>query len=302
MVCQSSYFIPISTMAPNSSDKMNTKLSIYCFLSFSVLRAIHHQLLLEDCKQCLALLSMTGQPECFSDMRHPTIVVIINITNQSEYCHNCHHLHLTISQANKCFQTLNWGSSHWCHALNCSSKMLGRILLRLEPDWNGVYHPVCFGQEWHYFIVRKNMLFNGNSFWCLALLFRANSDFWTDKHVTIENGKWKWNNAKQKCAFIALDQCFHFLLFLRIWKSSTSECLYLKLDWSLQKVAPGSVSQDCRSFEAIFKLKQPFLLISICFGTPRTTLNSHSRISECFKITLLLCKHCQCECHWHNVI
>ena len=83
-----------------------------------------------------------------------------------------------------------------------------------------------------------------------------------------------------------------FLAYLKNLKEQDqcSECLFLKLDWSLQKVAPGSVSQDCRSFEAIFKLKQPFLLISICFVTPRTTLNSHSSISECFKITPLLRK------------
>ena len=162
---------------------MNTKLSIYCFLSFSMLRAIHHQLLLlGDCKQCLALLSMTGQPECFSDMRHPTIVVIITITNQCEYCHSCYCLHLTILPSpshnltnqepfpkpelrlislTSCFELIqpDVGQESSLTRLTWS---LSSCLL-----WTRKTLLYCW----------KNMLFYGNIFGCLMLLCWANTDF-----------------------------------------------------------------------------------------------------------------------------
>ena len=141
-----------------------------------------------------------------------------------------HHLTISISQSHKP-RTVSktWTEAH-----------LIDVMLRIDPArcWVGKFSNQieiefvtlsALDKKDTTLLVKKYVVL-WQHFWMSNAPLLSQYWFLAWEHVTIENGKWKWNNAKQKCAFIALDQCFHFLLILRIWKSSDSECLCLKLD------------------------------------------------------------------------
>ena len=141
-----------------------------------------------------------------------------------------HHLTISISQSHKP-RTVSktWTEAH-----------LIDVMLRIDPArcWAGKFSnqieiefvTLSALDKKDTTLLLKKYVVLWQHFWMSNAPLLSQYWFLAWEHVTIENGKWKWNNAKQKCAFIALDQCFHFLLILRIWKSITSECLCLKLD------------------------------------------------------------------------